>query len=637
MPRQLVWCAGFVLAMLGGACSSKVASCDCQVSQVCVAGSCRDLCETDSYCTAGELCIEGVCGPCTADGQCEDGNACTADACGAGGTCAHDPAPRQGSPCAVNQPGDGVCMLLGSAVGECRLLQGGVCTDGLECAAGLCVHGRCCNSACAGNCQRCDAPGSEGTCQPFSSLCIGNCDTCGVSGNCEADASSCAGNCSTCAEITPTRFDCAANAAACTGNCDVCNGTGSDFNCQPDQAACPASGATLCTTCTGGMTSYNCSYDPSQTVNDCASDFVCEEAGTCALVAHPGVAAGGGHTCALLPDRSVKCWGQGGWGQLGNGATANSTTPVLALTGAAAISVGRWFSCALLSDGSLKCWGSGAYGQLGNGTHSPSAVPLTVTGITTAVQIASSEYVTCARLSDGTVRCWGANFVGQLGNGGTASSPTPVTVAGLTGAVYISGAGPMYGGHHCAVLTDGTARCWGYNYPGQLGDGTTTNRSIPVVVTGLTDATRIAGGVYHTCAMISGAQPKCWGSNWQGELFVGSTTPLTSTVPVVASALSSGVTLLSAADTWGCAISSTAAQCVGRGTAGELGNGGFASSATPVAITGVTGADVISVTSGDYMGCVMMKDYSVRCWGTGYLGDGQPSQSSAVPVTVVGL
>ncbi len=634
MPRQLVGCAGFVLAMLGGACSSKVASCDCQVSQVCVAGSCRDLCETDSYCTAGELCIEGVCGPCTADGQCEDGNVCTVDACSAGGTCAHDPVPRQGSPCAVNQPGDGVCMLLGPAVGECRLLQGGVCTDGLQCAAGLCVHGRCCNSACAGNCQRCNAPGSEGTCLPFSSLCIGNCDTCGVSGNCEADVSSCAGNCSTCTEITPTRFDCAANAAACTGNCDVCNGSGSDFNCQPDQAACPASGATLCTTCTGGMTSYNCSYDPSQTVDDCALGYVCAAAGSCALV---GVAAGGGHVCALLPDGAVKCWGNGGYGQLGDGATTSSPTPVAAISGALTIAVGFFHSCAVLSNGSVWCWGLNNHGQLGNGTNFASSVPVAVSGITTAVQIASSEHTTCARLSDGSVRCWGLGSYGQLGNGTTTSSSTPVTVSGLTGVVYVSGAGPMFGSHHCAVLIDGTARCWGYNFSGPLGNGTETNSSIPVVVTGLTGATRIAGGVYHTCAVISGAQPKCWGSNWNGELFVGSLNPTKSTVPVVASALSAGVTLLAAASGWGCAISSTAAQCVGHGLGGELGNGGFASSATPVAITGVTGANVVSLTAGNSVGCVMMTDYSVKCWGTGYLGDGQPSQSSAVPVTVVGL
>ena len=122
-------------------------------------------------------------------------------------------------------------------------------------------------------------------------------------------------------------------------------------------------------------------------------------------------------------------------------------------------------------------------------------------------------------LGDGTARCWGNNWFGQLGDGTTTERHTPVAVSGLSNAVAIA-AGNY---HTCAVLGDGTARCWGRNDYGQLGDGTTTERHTPVAVSGLTNAVAVSAGGDHTCAVLSDGTARCWGDNSDGQLGDGTT------------------------------------------------------------------------------------------------------------------
>ncbi|MFZ4580452.1 MAG: RCC1 domain-containing protein [Myxococcota bacterium] len=185
---------------------------------------------------------------------------------------------------------------------------------------------------------------------------------------------------------------------------------------------------------------------------------------------------------------AVRCWGWNASGQLGDGSTASRAVPgpvVGLLPGAMALTAGTSHACALLADGSVRCWGANSGGQLGDGTKTNSAVPIVVNGLSTgATAITAGGSHTCALLAGGGIECWGSNGSGQLGAGSTMAAASPIAVSTLGGKAVSVSAGDL---HTCALLAGSIIKCWGRNVYGQLGDGTTIDRTSPVGVFGYGD------------------------------------------------------------------------------------------------------------------------------------------------------
>jgi alpha-tubulin suppressor-like RCC1 family protein len=278
----------------------------------------------------------------------------------------------------------------------------------------------------------------------------------------------------------------------------------------------------------------------------------------------------------------VKCWGWNLYGQLGNGLTTDSTTPVdvTGLTsGVASVAVGIVHTCAVTTGGGVKCWGQNVDGQLGNGTLVDSNMAVDVTGLTSGVAaVSAGGGHTCALTTGSGVKCWGGNGDGQLGDGTFTGSSTPVDTIGLASGVATVSAG----GRHSCAISSGGAQCWGFNLYGQLGNGFTTNASNPVAVTGLTSgvaAVSVAG--LHTCALTLSGGAKCWGNNLNGQLGNGTTTNSSPAVNVTS--MTSGVSAVSAGGFHTCAITTSAgAMCWGDNAYGQLGNGTTTDSSLPV-------------------------------------------------------
>ena len=301
---------------------------------------------------------------------------------------------------------------------------------------------------------------------------------------------------------------------------------------------------------------------------------------------------------------SAWAWGSNSYGELGNGTTTDSSIPIAVSlpsgTTVTAVAGGFYHSLALTSSGQVLAWGYNYYGELGNGTTTNSSISVAVSlpSGTTVTAIAGGGYHSLALTSSGQVLAWGSNGQGQLGNGTTTSSSTPVAVSLPSGTTVTAIAAGYY--HSLALTSSGQVLAWGYNADGELGNGTTTNRSTPVAVSlpSGTTVTAIAGGD-HSLALTSTGQVLAWGSNSNGQLGNGTTT--ISSIPVAVS-LPSGttVTAIAGGTSHSLALTSTGQVLAwGRNLEGELGNGTTTTdSSTPVVVSAIRAA--VAISGGGY-------------------------------------
>jgi alpha-tubulin suppressor-like RCC1 family protein len=359
------------------------------------------------------------------------------------------------------------------------------------------------------------------------------------------------------------------------------------------------------------------------------------DGGICTLPRATALAAGSSHTCALLVDGRVACWGDNFEGQLGTGDTRASSRPTLVpgVSGATAIAAGGDHSCALISDGTVRCWGSSVV------TLSLSAItsPQPIAGLTKVLAIGSGEQHTCVVIAGGGLRCWGDNCSGQLGDGTTQETLVPVSVPLMS--VEGVAAGGFDTPFTCARGVGGVF-CWGDGKFGQLGNGATASSPVPVRVQGLSGrALDVSVGLGHACARQVDNQVACWGFNANGQLGIGTTTNSSRAVPVPG--LGDALSVSAAGDFshgFTCALrAGGGVQCWGANDVGQLGNGLGVDSPQPIDVAGM--GQAVAITAGGGHACAILASGGIRCWGyggSGELGNGQTKEVNPLPVAVLG-
>ncbi|NOK10222.1 RTX toxin [Corallococcus exercitus] len=352
------------------------------------------------------------------------------------------------------------------------------------------------------------------------------------------------------------------------------------------------------------------------------------------------------HTCVLLNNGAVRCWGYGAFGQLGYENTQSIgdteqpyTAGELKLLGKATkIAMGGNHSCALLDTGLVRCWGLNNYGQLGynNTDNLGDGEPVASFGYVNlggaAIRITVGETHSCALMDTGKVRCWGRNQYGQLGYGHTnniGDNEQPwqagdVDLGGVTATDVVAGSN-----HTCALLSNSKMLCWGYNLEGQLGYTHATHigdNEVPGSQTALEPSgpvAQIAMGNNHTCALLKTGTVRCWGANGLGQLGTGQSGGNFLFKDSGSIDLGTSALQVTAGVSHTCALLSTGSvRCWGQANFGQTGYGTTAARNTPgpaVNLDGATAYQVSASSSGNHT-CALLSTGKARCWGQGNSG-----------------
>ena len=353
------------------------------------------------------------------------------------------------------------------------------------------------------------------------------------------------------------------------------------------------------------------------------------------------IAAGESHTCAVTTAGAARCWGFNATGQLGDGTVIDRLipTPVSTLaTGVKAIAAGAGHSCALVSAGIIKCWGANHEGQVGDGsTVTTRLAPVNVSGIADALGIASGSDHACAITVSGSPKCWGRNSNGQLGDDSTTRRLVPSLTQSWMGLVDLADITAISAGmgHTLARRSNGTVYAWGLAHRGQLGlgfggtletcftpgEGTVACSPYALRVPDLFDVTAIGAGWNHSIALKGNGTVWAWGNNDYGQLGVGDTT--TRTAPVQVRNASGSGFLTGVSEIAGGYFHNVARQggllvSWGRGEVGQLGNGAAIGSLLP---TGVSSPpNVVAISSKGSHTLALTSDNTLWGWGLNYYG-----------------
>jgi alpha-tubulin suppressor-like RCC1 family protein len=617
----------------------------------CAAGDCASKTNAIASCNSSQMCTYGCatgllnCGSglCVASPGC-----CTATDC----------APRSDATISCNTAHQCIyaCNATALKLGCQCSTPGALACNGADmklsvtCTGGQWVTGMTCSSA-----QNCDE--TDGTCHNIVTQCVGQVPgftfcgpsdtptTCGPDLTTTTTATPCAGKCLNGVCQTPVCGDGKVEAGE---QCDDGNTTPLD-GCEP--ASAPLGAA-------------------------------------CTKSALLSLALGDSHTCGLFNGGYVRCWGRNDEGQLGLGhaqfegdnlpyeltvfdasGTPQPAGPINLGGPATAISAGGEFTCAILSDQSVRCWGVNDVGQLGLGntntvaTLTPNALgPISIGGSASAIAVGETN--ACVLLTTGSVRCWGDNSSGALGLGNTSTLSTTM-VPSQIGTVSLGATATAIAvgtDDSCALLSNGTIRCWGENILGELGLGVKTEVSATMVPSAYgtvllpsgRTATAISLGSSFTCADLSDGTAECWGYNGSGQLGVGNTTTIgDNESPATAGIVmgpAAGVTRIFAfRGSATCALFANGGgyHCWGDNSEAELGypdlneRGNTAatlpSNATAVpALTFPTGLSATGLYFGDAHACALLSDGSLHCWGWNNYGQLGLGFVSSAPTDYVG-
>lgn len=343
------------------------------------------------------------------------------------------------------------------------------------------------------------------------------------------------------------------------------------------------------------------------------------------------IAAGGHHSCAIMADDTVRCWGAGNASQLGQGHSGDSLTAIAVpgLTGVAQIALGYEFSCARTSAGGASCWGANPGGALGNGGTNieVSPTPVSLPSIVRLGDFTMGHWSSCAIHGGNALSCWGDASRGQLGEGtvDTNDHASPLAVS-LTNVERLA----LGYFHVCASHGGGNVSCWGSNGWGETGNGmfSSTPEPTPQTVTGVTTAIQLAAGQQWSCALLADHTLRCWGDNRNGQLGDDSTSFRPSATPVPNF---DHVVQVAAGRKHACAVKDDGSlYCWGRNDEGQLGDRTHTERHVPTLVPGLAG--VRQVALGDVHTCALLDSGAVRCFGSnsdGQLGDGTNADRSA--------